>query len=72
MPEVYEPAEDSLLLSEVIKKEIPKLLKIIPTAKILEVGSGSGFQLEIISSLGVSSNDLFSLDINPDSVKKCI
>jgi release factor glutamine methyltransferase len=66
MEEIYSPAEDSYLLQEVLEKEIPKF---VPTIKVLEVGAGSGNNLEKLKSLGVKN--ISSCDINPKAVKKC-
>jgi len=46
--EIYLPAEDSYLLSEVIKK-----IKINKDDKILDMGSGSGIQARTILSLNI-------------------
>tara|TARA_Y100000034_G_scaffold136933_1_gene217297 strand:- start:3724 stop:4257 length:534 start_codon:yes stop_codon:yes gene_type:complete len=67
MSEIYSPLDDSFLLSEVLKKQIPKLLT--KNLKFLEIGSGSGIQLETAKNLGVKN--IFSCDINPTAVKHC-
>ncbi|VVB79333.1 putative S-adenosylmethionine-dependent methyltransferase [uncultured archaeon] len=69
MPEIYFPEEDSFLLSDVLKKEVPKILKKNPNPKILEIGSGSGFQVETLLSLGVHPKHITLTDINPDAFK---
>jgi release factor glutamine methyltransferase len=66
MSQVYLPQEDSFLLSSTLKKEI-KNKKI----KFLEVGSGSGIQLQILFELGIEKENIFACDINSDSVKAC-
>ena len=68
---IYQPAEDSFLMSEVLENEIPKLKKINPDLKILEIGSGSGIQLQTLTDLGIKKKNIFSCDINPDVVKHC-
>jgi len=68
---IYEPAEDSYLLSETLEKEIPILLEENPGLKVLEVGSGSGFQLKTLLHLGVKKENIFGCDINPDAILHC-
>jgi len=68
---IYPPAEDSYFLSEILKKEIPKLLKENFNIKFLEIGTGSGIQLETAHNLGVKKENIYSCDINPDAVKHC-
>ena len=68
---IYQPAEDSFLMSEILKKEIPKLLNEKSELKILEIGAGSGIHLETLSKLGVKKQNIFSVDINPNSVAHC-
>ncbi|MEM0465766.1 MAG: Rossmann-like fold-containing protein [Candidatus Pacearchaeota archaeon] len=62
--EIYEPAEDSYLLSSILEKVLKNLGKKI---KILDMGSGSGIQAETCKNLGF--NDILTVDINQDSVK---
>ena len=69
MSEIYEPAEDSYLMSEALKRELPKLLNKNPELKFLEVGCGSGINLETAKSLGVKN--IFGTDININAVKHC-
>jgi release factor glutamine methyltransferase len=66
---IYEPAEDSYLLSKVLKKQLPKLLKKNPDLKFLEVGGGSGINLQTAKDLGVKN--IFSCDLNPTAVSHC-
>jgi release factor glutamine methyltransferase len=66
---IYEPAEDSFLLSKVLEKEIPELLKYNPELKILEIGIGSGVILETLIKFGVKN--LLGTDINSDSINYC-
>ena len=68
---IYEPEEDSYLLSDVLKKEIPKLLKKKKDISILEIGCGSGIQLNSILESGVDKKNIFGVDINEDAVKRC-
>lgn len=69
MPEIYQPSEDSYFLSDVIKKEIPKLLNKNKNLSVLEIGCGSGIQLLTLKELGVKY--LSGLDINQTAVKHC-
>jgi len=68
---IYQPAEDSFLMSEILKKEIPNLLITNPELKILEIGAGSGIHLETLSKLGVKKQNIFSVDIDNKSVAHC-
>lgn len=65
MPEIYQPAEDSLLLSEVLKKFI---LKNKPQ-KILDMGSGSGIQAETLINSKIPLENITLVDINPKSIR---
>lgn len=71
MNSVYSPEEDSFLLSSVIKENIPKLLKINPNLKVLEIGSGSGIQLKALYEAGVKKQNIFACDINKEAVNHC-
>ena len=71
MPQIYDPAEDSFLIQSVLKKELPKLLDKNPNLKFLEVGPGSGINLNTAKDLGVPVENIFSLDKNPDAVSHC-
>jgi len=66
---IYHPQEDSYLLKEVLEETIPLLLKKNQNLKCLEIGIGSGIQLETLKNLGVKN--LFGIDINEDSVNHC-
>ena len=48
MPAIYEPAEDSYLMSEVLRRELSKLLSKNSNLRLLEIGIGSGIKLFII------------------------
>jgi release factor glutamine methyltransferase len=69
MSPIYPPAEDSSLMSEVLEREVPKSLT--RNLKILEIGAGSGIQLETLKKIGIKNKDLFSCDINPKAVAHC-
>lgn len=66
MSEIYEPAEDSFLMSEVLKKQIKK-----KNLKFLEIGVGSGIQLHTLIDMGVPKENIFGVDINKDAVMHC-
>ena len=68
---IYSPAEDSYLLSEILRKEIPNLIKEKPHLIFLEIGSGSGIQLETALELGIKKENIFAVDINPKVVEYC-
>jgi len=70
-PSIYSPEEDSYLMSNVLKKEIMKIICDNPNAMILEIGSGSGINLQTTLELGVKKENIFSCDINPEAVKHC-
>ena len=67
--DIYLPNEDSYLLSETLRKRIPELLKENYEPKILEIGIGSGIQLETLKNIGVKN--IFGSDINAKAVKIC-
>jgi len=67
---IYQPAEDSYLMSRILKERLPKLLEENPNLKFLEIGAGSGIHLETAKNLGV--RNIFSSDIDPKSVNHCI
>ncbi len=66
---IYEPSEDSYLLSNVLEKKIPRMIHENPNLKILEIGVGSGIQLEKLKKIGVKK--LLGVDINLNSVNLC-
>ena len=70
-PSIYVPAEDSYLMSEILKEQIPPLLEKNPDLKFLEIGAGSGIHLETAYNLGVKKKNIFSSDINKNSVSHC-
>lgn len=61
---IYEPAEDSYLMQEVLKKHIKN-----KNIKVLEVGSGFGVLLEALKKLSI--NNILGVDINREAVKHC-
>lgn len=68
---IYVPAEDSYLMSRILKEQIPLLLKKNINLKFLEIGAGSGIHLQTIYNLGVRKENIFSSDINKASVNHC-
>jgi len=67
----YQPAEDSYLLTEILKKELSILLEENPGLTFLEIGAGSGIHLETAYNSGVKKENIFSVDINPNAVAHC-
>jgi len=63
--EIYQPSEDSFLLSKFVKKEIEEG-KIV---KVLDMGSGSGIQAETAIKSGINPKDIILVDINPDATR---
>jgi release factor glutamine methyltransferase len=61
---IYEPEEDSYLLSQVIKKKIKKR-----NLSCLEIGIGSGIQLERLREIGIK--DIQGVDIDEGAVNFC-
>ena len=68
---IYSPAEDSYLLNDFLKKELSLLLKKNPNLLFLEIGAGSGINLQTAEKLGVKKYNIFSCDINPEAVNFC-
>lgn len=69
MSQVYLPQEDSFLLSSTLKKEILKLKS--KELKFLEIGAGSGIQLQTLLNSGIDNKNIFACDINIEAVKEC-
>jgi len=68
---VYSPAEDSFFMSDYLSKTVPKLAKKNPGLKFLEMGAGSGINLERAFNSGIKKQNIFSCDINPKAVLHC-
>ncbi len=66
--EIYQPAEDSYLFANFLKKELSKLIKKNPNLKFLEIGTGSGILSKTASKI-LPPKNILALDINPDAVK---
>jgi release factor glutamine methyltransferase len=71
MSNIYQPAEDSYLMSRILKEQIPILLEKNSDLKFLEIGAGSGIHLETAYNAGIKKENIFSSDINKDSVVHC-
>ena len=61
---IYEPEEDSYLMQEALEKNLKK-----KEIRILEIGIGSGIQLQTLKKLGIKN--IFGVDINPKAVDHC-
>lgn len=68
----YQPAEDSFLLTRILKERVPALLEENPNLRFLEIGSGSGIHLETVSNAGIKKENIFSVDIDPRAVSHCV
>ena len=68
---VYIPAEDSYLMSRILKEEIPGLIEKNPDLKFLEIGAGSGIHLQTALNSGIKKENIFSSDIDKKSVSHC-
>lgn len=68
---IYQPAEDSYLLNNILKREIPIILEKKPNLKFLEIGAGSGIHLSTVEKAGVKKENIFSSDIDENSVNHC-
>ena len=68
---IYQPAEDSYLLSQILKEQIPRLLEQNTNLNFLEIGAGSGIHLETARQSKVKEQNIFSCDINQNAVEHC-
>lgn len=66
---LYVPREDSFLLEEVLRKEVLNFAN--EKTKFLEIGVGSGIQLQALSEIGIKKENIFGVDINFDAVLHC-
>lgn len=71
MNNFYEPAEDSFLMSDYLKKILPKMVEEKPNLKFLEIGSGSGIQLKVALESGIKKENILGSDINNKAVENC-
>ena len=58
MPEIYQPADDSYLLSAILKK------LNLQNKKILDIGSGSGIQTQTLINQEINPQNITLSDIN--------
>lgn len=70
MKTIYQPAEDSFFLSEILKN-ILEASNEKSSVKVLEIGCGSGIQLQTIKKAGIKKGNILSCDINAEAVKHC-
>jgi len=56
---IYEPAEDSFLMSRILKEKIPSLIEKNSELKFLEIGAGSGIHLETAKKSGIKLKIFF-------------
>ena len=68
---IYSPKEDSYLLEHVLLSKLPTLIKSQSDLNFLEIGVGSGLQLNAALKAGVKVENIFGVDINPDAIKQC-
>lgn len=66
MADIYQPAEDSILLGKSLRKEIQKT----KPQKLLDMGSGSGIQTEVAIAEGVNPENITLVDINSDAIRE--
>lgn len=71
MSQIYQPAEDSHLLTNILKKELPRLIEQNLDLRFLEIGAGSGIHLWTANNLGIKKQNIFSCDMNKESVHHC-
>lgn len=62
--EIYQPEEDSYLMQKVLKENIKDT-----NIKVLEIGVGSGIQLQTLKEMGIKN--ILGVDINMEAVKHC-
>ena len=63
MPEIYQPEEDSFLLSSCIKK-----LRISKNSRALDMGSGSGIQAKTFLEKNISPENISLVDKNKKAI----
>lgn len=63
---IYSPEDDSYLLQEVLKNEIKN-----KDITCLEVGVGSGIQLETLKEIGIKKENIYGSDVNKEAVQFC-
>ena len=71
MTTIYQPEEDSYLMSNILENQLPALLKLNPNLNFLEIGCGSGIQLQKALEGGLLHENILGCDILHESVKHC-
>lgn len=71
MNSIYQPAEDSYLMSDYLEDLIPSLISENPDLKFLEIGAGSGINLKTVLNKGLRKKNIFATDIEEESVTHC-
>jgi len=64
----YQPAEDSYLISDCVKKYVYKLKS--KKIKVLDMGTGSGFQSKNIINFGIKKENISAADINAYAIRE--
>lgn len=64
---MYNPEEDSYFFSEYLKKFIRKQ----NPKKVLEIGCGSGIQLQTLEKSGVKKENILGVDIDKSALNHC-
>jgi release factor glutamine methyltransferase len=64
---MYSPKEDSYFLSECLTKFVEKPNQ----QKVLEIGCGSGVQLQTLEKIGVKKKEIFGIDIDKSALNHC-
>ena len=69
--DIYQPAEDSYLLSECVKNYIKKLNNSEKeNIKILDMGTGSGIQSKNLIKNKIKKENITATDINNNAIKQ--
>ncbi len=68
---IYPPEQDSFLMSNFLRKNIPLMIKQNFNMKVLEIGAGSGINLNAFLDSGVNKKNIFSCDVNSEAVEYC-
>ncbi len=67
---IYQPAEDSYLLAEIVSDYLKKLSKKEKNnIKFLDMGTGSGIQAETCLKSGIPNKNIIAVDINPEPIR---
>ncbi len=66
--QIYEPAEDSILLAQCVEKISLGVIKRNPHAAALDMGSGSGIQAEALVKSGLIKDNILTSDISKEAV----